>query len=136
MQAVEYSPRALRPMTSLADIERAVAESDHHPVLIFKHSATCGISAYAYEEIEAWLGQRPSERITVALVDVHANRDVARAVSARWNVRHESPQILLVHGGLVPWHTSHSGVTATAIDRALMAVGTGMAQESAGRSNP
>lgn len=88
------------------------------PILLFKHSVTCGISAQALEEIVELL--REDVPLSSAfVVSVQASRDVSNAVAARSRVRHASPQVMLVHGGEVRWHASHFRVTASHVRAAL-----------------
>jgi bacillithiol system protein YtxJ len=110
---------ALRPLTSLDDLETVLAQSSSRPVLIFKHSATCGTSACAHEEIDEWLSEPNAAAADVYVVDVRAHRQVAQAVADRLKVRHQSPQVLLVKDGIVRWHASHASLTTRAIRDAL-----------------
>jgi bacillithiol system protein YtxJ len=104
---------------SLSDLETLehTLEQSPRPVLIFKHSPSCGLSAQAYEELLAVLASKPAADIYV--IDVLAHRIVSRAIAARFGVRHESPQALLIQNGQLLWSTSHFGVTAQAIRAAL-----------------
>ncbi len=85
-------------------------------MLLYKHSLTCGSSAYAFEEVST-LAERTTTPI--AIVAVQTARPVSDEIARRFGVRHESPQVLLVLGGRVLWHSSHSGVTADRIQHAL-----------------
>jgi len=107
----------MQPLTSLGELDTALAQSTTRPIVIFKHSQTCGTSAQAYEEIEEVLSRGLGA--DTFLVDVRAHRSISQAIAARFNVRHESPQVLLIQDGAVKWHTSHFRVTADAIAAAL-----------------
>lgn len=108
---------AFRPLTTLDDLEAAVRTSFSQPVVIFKHSFTCGTSAEAHEELAAAVTHgAPSEWY---LVDVRGSRPVSRAIADRFGIRHESPQVLLLAAGQVRWHASHYRVTRGGIDAAL-----------------
>ena len=39
-------------LESLSALDEAVRRSHVHPIVILKHSATCGVSASAFEEVE------------------------------------------------------------------------------------
>ncbi|MEO8682155.1 MAG: bacillithiol system redox-active protein YtxJ [Vicinamibacterales bacterium] len=108
----------MHELTNLGDLEAALARASTHPVLFFKHSSTCGISAQAHEEILALLADSawPTE---VCVVFVPEGRLVSNEIAKRLNVRHASPQVLLVQSGVVLWHASHFRVTAQAIRAAL-----------------
>jgi bacillithiol system protein YtxJ len=108
----------LVPLSTLEEMDVALAQSAIRPILIFKHSPVCGTSAEAYDEVEALLDGPPLSA-DAYLVDVWAHRAVSRAIAERLATRHESPQALLVESGRVVWSASHYRVTAEAIDRAL-----------------
>ena len=88
--------RTFNPLSHPDDFERVLSSSE--PLVIFKHSPTCGISAQAYDEIAALL-DGPPLGANVYLVDVWTNRTVSNAIANRLRIRHESPQALLVRRG-------------------------------------
>jgi bacillithiol system protein YtxJ len=98
-------------------IDALITQSHERPVLIFKHSTTCGTSAQAYDEVDDYL--RGVAGVHVHLLDVRAARPLAREIAVRFGVRHESPQVLLLVDGRVHWHASHYRVTVQEIERAL-----------------
>jgi bacillithiol system protein YtxJ len=98
-------------------MDQLVERSFAQPVIIFKHSPACGTSAYAFDELDTYR-QDPSAH-EVYLVDVLRNRPLSQALAVRFRVHHESPQLLLVVDGKVAWHTSHYGVSAAALERAV-----------------
>ncbi len=53
--------------------------------------------------------------VPVFLVDVLGSRPLSQALAARLGVRHESPQVILLHAGAAGWNGSHSAVTAAAL---------------------
>ncbi|MCA1585956.1 MAG: bacillithiol system redox-active protein YtxJ [Acidobacteria bacterium] len=108
----------LTPMDSIDALEAALQESFTRPVLILKHSRACGLSAQAFEEVKSWLGLAGSDRPSY-LITVQTGRAIAREVTERFGIRHESPQALVVREGRVTWHASHFRVTASAIEKAL-----------------
>jgi len=66
-----------RPLTSLTELEVALAHSFTRPILIFKHSSTCGVSAMASAEIAELLAGGPL-RADVYLVHLQVHRRVQR----------------------------------------------------------
>jgi bacillithiol system protein YtxJ len=106
---VDGANRTMTAMHSLDDFEAAVRRSHERPVGIFKHSLTCGRSAAALREVEAFLAHDPSADVSIVAVQTAAG--VSREIAARFGVRHESPQALVISRGAVAWHASHSRVT-------------------------
>jgi bacillithiol system protein YtxJ len=85
--------------------------------LIFKHSTQCGTSRRALAQFTAVapdLGDVPA-----GLVDVLADRALARRIADDTGVRHESPQLLYLESGRVVSHLSHGAITADAVRRLL-----------------
>ena len=86
--------------------------SQKQPVVIFKHSTTCPISATAYDEMEQVAGE-------VILVEVQRARELSREIERKTGIRHESPQVLVLENGKVVWNASHFKVKARAVEEAL-----------------
>lgn len=107
------------PLTTLEEFQAALQQSHETPVFIFKHSQTCGTSAFAFEEMETWLSGLTENAARTFVVDVHRDRAVARGIAEHLHVRHESPQLLLIRRGMVVWHASHYRITAEQVQRAL-----------------
>lgn len=79
----------------------------------------------AYDEIQSLLCD-PDFTADVHVVDVWAARFVSDAIAARFSVRHESPQVLLIMNNRVLWSASHFRVTAQAIRAALASLAATM----------
>lgn len=112
--------RPFLPLSTLDDLDRAILASSTRPILIFKHSPSCGTSAMAHEELSDVLDNDleplPAD---VYLVHLQAARDVSAEITHRFHVRHESPQVLLIKNGTVVWHASHFRATAANIRATL-----------------
>jgi thioredoxin 1 len=108
-------------LTSLADIpalEAAIAESRQRPVLLFKHSRTCGISCEAYEQLHLHVSQCTADA-AYKLITVQSHRRVADEVATRLGIRHESPQAILLRDGSVVWHGSHFRITVDQLKKVV-----------------
>jgi bacillithiol system protein YtxJ len=102
------------------ELDRLIVASQAQPVLLFKHSYTCGISAEALDELISHLNADIVD-VRYAIVTVQTHRDVSNAVSTKLGVRHETPQALLVRDGRVVWSASHFRVNAEELTKALRA---------------
>jgi bacillithiol system protein YtxJ len=111
----------LSPVRDLADLEQLIATSHTQPVLLFKHSFTCGVSAEALDELVSHLDADESGT-RYALITVQTHRDVSSAAAARLGVRHQSPQAILIQGGHAVWNASHFRVNAAGIRSAIEAM--------------
>jgi bacillithiol system protein YtxJ len=108
----------LKTLDHLKDLDRILEASAEAPVLLFKHSYSCGVSAEALDELVSHLNDR-EHRLTVAMVTVQTHRDVSNAVSSRLGIRHETPQALLIRNGRVVWSASHFRVTSRSVQQAI-----------------
>lgn len=111
-----------RQLMSLADVDAVLAASARRPVLIFKHSTACSISAGAYREWQAFLAGPSAAKVSHAWVRVREERPVSLAIAERVGVPHQSPQALLVKDGRALWHASHYGITRRALEAAVATV--------------
>jgi len=108
----------LTELQTTDDLDRFLAVQPAQPVIVYKHSLTCGTSGMAFEEIRA-LAAGPPLEARIGLVMIQPARAVSNEIVRRFGVRHESPQVLLVQDGRVAWHASHFRVTAVAVAAAL-----------------
>ncbi len=109
----------LKALRHLSDLDRLLDDSTRRPVLLFKHSYSCGTSAEALDQLLEHLDDARRVEADYAVVTVQTHRDVSNAVSARLGVRHETPQALLIRDGRVLWSASHFRVTADAVAKAM-----------------
>ena len=114
----------LRTISTLDELEVAIAGSSDRPSVIFKHSPTCGLSAMAFESLTEFLNGRETGA-NWFLLSVRASRALSTAVATRFGIRHESPQALVLSEGKVVWHGSHYRATPTAIVAALEKLAVG-----------
>lgn len=96
-------------LTSDADWTEALAQSEETPVLIFKHSSTCPVSGQANTEMTELV---EDEDVQVYRVVVQDHRSVSDEIEADLDVRHETPQAILLHEKEPVFDTSHFNVTA------------------------
>jgi bacillithiol system protein YtxJ len=108
----------LKTLERLEELDRLLAASGDRPLLLFKHSYTCGISAEALDELVTHLNAAPADA-HYAMVTVQTHRDVSNAVAKKLGLRHETPQAILIRHGQVVWSASHFRVTADAVEGAL-----------------
>jgi bacillithiol system protein YtxJ len=110
-------------VTSRDQLNQLLLESASRPVLLFKHSRSCGTSAQAYDELLDHLAEHVGDDgpALYAVITVQSHRDVSDAATEALRVRHETPQALLLRHGRVVWAASHYRVTAATIAAAVKA---------------
>jgi bacillithiol system protein YtxJ len=77
------------------------------PQVIFKHSTTCSISNMAFSRFER--AEAP-ETIDFYYLDLLSYRPVSSAIAEKFQVHHESPQVLLIKNGECTYDESHYGI--------------------------
>lgn len=95
-------------------LDEIFASSNEKPVVLFKHSVTCPISADVYHEVS-------NADADINLIVVQSARDISNAIAERTGIRHESPQAIVLKDGKAVYHASHYDVTADEISENLMA---------------
>lgn len=113
----------LRPMNihSVNDdqsLDSAFEHSMKEPVVLFKHSSTCPISAMARNQITSL---HDPEDPPVYEVVVQRSRPISHKIEAELGIKHESPQVIILHQKEPVFHTSHSRITAELIRQTVLA---------------
>ena len=102
-------------LSDLDGLEAAIAESRERPVLVFKHSRTCGVSCEALDELLVHL-DGSGKRAAYKLITVQSHRRVSDAAAHRLGIRHETPQAILLRDGRPIWSASHFRITASRLN--------------------
>ena len=79
------------------------------PVLIFKHSNRCSISAMAFNRVQKEENQL-NEVFHFYLIDVVADRPLSLYLADVLNIEHESPQVIVLNQGKVIHTASHMAI--------------------------
>lgn len=98
-------------LTELKQLDAVVEESKTTPVIIFKHSTRCAISRMALRNFESEYSIEEGNAKPYFL-DLLEHRDISNEIASRFNVTHQSPQLLLVKDGTVVYHVSHQDIDA------------------------
>jgi bacillithiol system protein YtxJ len=101
------------------ELERIKQESHQQPVLIFKHSTRCSISATALNRLERKWEESEMQNIRPYYLDLIKFRPMSQKIAADLNVVHESPQVLLVHNGEAVYSASHMSISYDEIKEEL-----------------
>ena len=98
------------PLTDLQQLKDVVEESKESPVLIFKHSTRCSISRFALKQFENEFNL--GGKIKPYFLDLLEHRDISNEIALRFNVQHQSPQLLLIKNGVCIYNASHQDIEA------------------------
>ncbi len=115
----------LQQLTSLDQWNAALEGTSSKPLLVFKHSTSCSVSAGAQEETMRYIENDRSGRVDYAIVHVIEDRPVSNEIADRLGVKHASPQAILVKDGEAVWNTSHWRITYDFLTEKLGASASG-----------
>jgi len=97
-------------LNKISQLDEILEESHQQDVLIYKHSTRCGISSMTLNRLErSWtpaLG-----KLKTYYLDLIAYRDVSNQIVQKFEVYHESPQVILIRGGEAVYDESHTGIS-------------------------
>jgi bacillithiol system protein YtxJ len=100
------NPFPWKPLTSAFQLDEIAELSKTKPILIFKHSIRCGISRMVLSRFEERYADNPEELMFYYL-DLLSFREISDEVAARFQVMHQSPQLLVIKNGTCVVHGSH-----------------------------
>ena len=97
-------------LTDLGQLNEIMDLSHQQPVIIFKHSTRCSISRMALKQFENEYDLEGS--VTPYYLDLLNHRDISNEIVTRFEVYHQSPQLLLIKEGKSIYDASHSDIDA------------------------
>ncbi len=94
-------------LTTIEQLDLIQKASFSKPQIIFKHSTTCSISNMAFSRFER--AEAP-DSIDFYYLDLLNFRAISKEIAEKFQVHHESPQVLLIKNGECTYDESHYGI--------------------------
>lgn len=94
-------------LISLEQLDEIDNMSFQGPVLIFKHSTRCSISSTALSRLERNWNEQDALKSKPYYLDLLNHRAVSNDIERRYNVEHQSPQILVIAQGKCIYSATH-----------------------------
>lgn len=110
----EKQPLPWKQLRSMEQLDQIEQDSKVRPVVIFKHSTRCGISSMTLRRFEKDYAV-PEGAIDLYYLDLLSFRDISNEVAGRFQVWHQSPQMLILRNGQTVAHASHHGIQPASI---------------------
>lgn len=98
-------------LTEVNQLNEIDAKSEEKPQVIFKHSTRCSVSSFAKRILTNEYSDEIENKADVYYLDLIAYREISNEIASRYNVIHESPQILVIQNGKCIYNASHSEVS-------------------------
>lgn len=96
------------PLNTVAQLDSIAEKSNGKTQLIFKHSTRCGISRMVMNQFVS--AYDLDSNADLYYLDLLSYRDVSNEVGFKFQVMHQSPQLLVIKNGVVVAHASHGGI--------------------------
>lgn len=106
-------PYILEDNKQVEEIIEMSKNPDFKGVFVFKHSTRCSVSHMAYKGLKSsW---HFGKDMPFYYLDLIKFRDISNQLAAKFGVRHESPQMLMIKNGECVNNVSHNGVNVETI---------------------
>jgi bacillithiol system protein YtxJ len=101
-------------LNSLSQLVEVEEKSKTKTQVIFKHSTRCGISRMVMNQfIDAY---DVDANLDLYYLDLLNYRDVSNEVGYKFQVMHQSPQMLIIKNGVTVTHASHGAINDLDMD--------------------
>ena len=118
--AREEKKEARGRLRTLQDWARMLESSRTEPVLVFKHSPTCGVSSHVLADVDGFVAKH--RNIPFGIVHVVEDRGLSNAIEEQTGIRHESPQMIAIRNEQPIWHASHWSIDFKELKQLLLGV--------------
>ncbi len=96
-----------KPLLSDEQLNDLIKESHDKPQVIFKHSIRCSISSMIKNRLEK--SEAPGG-FDFHYLDLIKYRPLSNKIAEEFNIRHESPQVIIIKDGHPVYDESHSAI--------------------------
>lgn len=103
----------MQALSSPDQFEDLLDRSREQPVMIYKHSSRCPLSSRAREEVATFEEQSD---LSIFEVVVQKDRATSDHVAEALEIRHETPQVILIRDRSPVYDASHTEVTHDALE--------------------
>jgi bacillithiol system protein YtxJ len=108
-----------RKLADLGLLNEIIELSNQKHILIFKHSTRCSISRFALKNFENEYAFT-AEELQPYLLDLLEYRAISNEITNRFDVMHQSPQILLIKEGKCVYDDSHDGIEVNKLKKFIV----------------
>jgi len=100
------------------DLGTIFRNSEEKPQLIYKHSHRCSVCFMAKQELED-ISDSISDIADLYMINVIHQRNLSNTIASELNIRHESPQVIILKDREILWKGSHWDVKGKDIMKRL-----------------
>ena len=104
-------------LEDLDQLNEIIIASEEKPVVIFKHSTRCSVSRMALKQFENEFNLQG--KMDAYYLDLIENRAISNEIASKFEVVHQSPQLLVIKNGKCIYNISHSDIDALFLNQFL-----------------
>jgi bacillithiol system protein YtxJ len=104
-------------LEDLGQLNEIITTSEEKPVVIFKHSTRCSVSRMALKQFENEFNLQ--DKMDAYYLDLIENRAISNEIASKFEVVHQSPQLLVIKNGKCIYNISHSDIDAAFLNQLL-----------------
>ena len=93
------------------DLDAAEKNSQEKIVVLFKHSTRCSISRFVLKQFENSY-DIPEDKMQLYFLDMIEYRPISSEIAERFEVTHQSPQMIVLKDGKAIFNSSHESIDA------------------------
>jgi monothiol bacilliredoxin len=108
-------------LETLPQLQQIDELSFSEPVLVYKHSTRCGICTAVKNELDEKLQKESDEKFKIFFLDLLRHRDISTAIEKKYDVKHQSPQVLIIRDGKCIYSATHYDINYQSLKRIVEA---------------
>ncbi|MEC5156546.1 bacillithiol system redox-active protein YtxJ [Chryseobacterium sp. MP_3.2] len=101
-------------LTSVEDLDAAIAKSNENKVAIFKHSTRCFISKTVLKNFEKEVSAS-DKKVDYYFLDLIEYRSISSKIADDFDITHQSPQLIVLENGKAIKDASHQSISVSLI---------------------
>ncbi len=106
-------------LEKIEDLDQLNSLSQEKPVILFKHSTRCSISAASLNRLERNWNEAEMENAEIFYLDLIRHRDVSNEIAQKFGVPHQSPQVIVIKEGKTIHEASHFGIDYQSLNKVV-----------------
>jgi bacillithiol system protein YtxJ len=103
-------------LESIENLDAAEQISHEKTVVLFKHSTRCSISRFVLKQFENAY-DLPADKMEIYFLDLIEYRPISNAIAERYEVVHQSPQMIVLKDGKAVYNSSHESIDAKSLEQ-------------------
>jgi len=104
-----------QPLTDVSQLDDIDKRSKTKTQIVFKHSTRCGVSSMVMNQFVSMYDV--DANLDLYYLDLLSHRDVSNEIGYKFQVMHQSPQLLIIKNGTTVAHASHGGINEVDLSR-------------------